>query len=1196
MGFFSSTSANSTKNKKSSFFNSPEFDIEGTNRQIQNAQMRIKDSGYKTEDSDSRNWFEKATNLPEKQNFFFDTLEILARPSQGILNPLSKMIKGEDQNITSSFFKGLSGQEKVRGSDIVDDLGMENKFGKAVLGTGLEIGLDPVSYIPGGVLLKGAKLGSKAVTAPLRGAYNLAEKASPTLKKLREEVIQPTYETAKDRLGYAFNDDYKATETLSGSKSNDLLDNYNKAENKRRYLQDEYSSKLINSAKITGVGAGEQVGRVMEAPLRQFEDVKGYEFPDGLRRTTDKSEVIDAIGQNKSMIGDASKGIRNTNKQYQSAINEFGTALDDTNKQISKLYFNLERSAGKEMDAATKASMRQARTEANRLDSQINNFGQVEGSMVRDFKKQIRDEHEMNFNILKEIRRVAPNGIKAVGFDLPEKLQSMNRLIGKGIDEVADELGYKSANDLLQTVKKLDGLPRKLSQTEIEARALKEMDRVGGKKHLDETLQGLKTARDAARKSINAAGKVKKSSTLQGKAFASLSNNPEYQTLNAQKESLQDTRDTLRNESKALKQTSVNKIRDLQESTNKLRETLKNPVMIQKEVERIAREMPKDPKITQAAANLIKSNAELRALAESEGIPISEIEGYMSHILSQEEKKKRKLKPVLIDQGNFGLGQPNKSILNQRKLMGSAEDVNEQTGRKFFEPNAYFATAQGQRRLIDYIQSVSFRKNVLNDRNFAVPYKKGMEVPNNAVVIDTNNYKFIKESGDLLEAVASKDIGGQYVVTKAAKQKLDKYKHAMTDEGSKAFLNTFDAMQSFWKRAALFSIPYHLRNDVGAKFNNWVGGMSQVDIVKYSREADVTVYNAMTKGKETPLYNEYRQQGLGASSQSQVEFARRGVDPDKAIEKLVKEGSKDLKGKVKDRLNPLRAFETSREFGDFIDQTNRFAAYKWAREKLKLSPEDAAKKTKELQFDYTKLSNFERDFAARAFPFYRWMRNNIPYQIKQFTNDPRKYANINKLRLNAQGAAGIDEENVPDWMKESFSLAVSSDGKGSGKMLGFNLPLGDITKLANPLKMAIDSSTPVAKLPLELGINRNLFYNKPIEKFEGQAKQFSILGQEFNVAIKTAYALEQSTGQIGRGLSGFLTKPEEKDQDTKFRMPSFGISGVLKDFDANKATYFQLRNKLKELQDYINYIEQQTGERPQSVNDIKKVKKSSFFS
>lgn len=1036
--------ANYSKSKGTSKWGSSsaiknDFDLEPVKRSINNAKLRIKDSGFNVEDTDQRNWFEKGTNLPQKQNWFFDTLELLNRPGQAVLNPIKERFNNDSESTLKNAWKGFSGQERARGSEVAESLGIENRIGKAIVGTGIDIGTDPLTYVPGGVLLKGAKGIGKGASLPVKAGYRALEKVSPKLKQVREEVVQPTYETFKDRLGYAFNDDYKATDTLSGGKSDMLLDSYNKAEGKRRYLQEEYSKNLTDTAKITGLDAGEQVGRVMEKNLKQFEDVP---------------------------------------------------LSKDQLKQIDELQ--------KEIDV-TIPKYKEANQEARDLAKY--HYAQV--------------VEESQSPLIKSIKDVSGGKmIKTSNMSEIVKLPAwMKRKDGMAIDELADELGYKYADDLVQDLKA----------------AL-------SKKPLVKDIRNIAKER--------------------------LLNDDYYKELIGNKESYKTVLDTMRKSKSGI-----------QPGT--------------KEIERIAREMPKDPKIQEAAKALLRSNNELRELARSEGIPINELEGYMTHILSREEKVRRKAKNIsAIDRGNFGLGQPNKKILSERQLKGSTEDVNEATGRKFFEPNAYFATAQGQRRLIDYIQSVSFRKNVLNDPDFARPYVKGTDIPENAVVIDTNNYKFIKESGDLLEDVASKDIGGQYVVTKAAKQKLDKYKYTMTDEGSKAFLNTFDRLQSFWKRAALFSVPYHLRNDVGAKFNNWVGGMNAYDLAKYSKEADVDVVNAMFRGKETPLYNEYRQQGLGATSQSQVEFARRGADPDKAVERMVKERSKGTKGKVLDRLNPLRAFETSREFGDFIDQTNRFAAYKWAREKLKLSPKEAAKKTKEMQFDYTKLSNFERDFMARGIPFYRWMRNNLPYQLRQFANDPRKYEFINKARLNAMEAAGINEENVPEWMKESFSMPVTSDGKGSGKMLGFNLPLGDLTKMSDPLKMGIDSLTPVAKLPLELGINRNLFYNKPIEKFKGQAKEFNILGKKFNLAIKKAYALEQATGQIGRGLSGFLTKPESKDQDTKFRMPSFGISGVLKDFDANKANYFELRAKLKELQDYISYIEQQTGKRPRTVNEI----------
>lgn len=607
-----------------------------------------------------------------------------------------------------------------------------------------------------------------------------------------------------------------------------------------------------------------------------------------------------------------------------------------------------------------------------------------------------------------------------------------------------------------------------------------------------------------------------------------------------------------------------------------------------KPIPRPIREISTNEEVQSAAKSLMRSNQLLRQYALDNGINIKEMEGYMTHVLSAEERKLRKsTKAISVDRGNFGVGQPNKKILNTRKLEGTVEDVNEQMGRKLFEPNAYFATGIGQRRLIEYVNSVKFRREVLSNPSFAVPYNKGDVVPNGATIIDVNDYKFAKD--DVLDELGLPDeIGGQYIVTNGVKESLDRYKKLTTDEGVNAFLKTFDAAQTVWKRAALFSIPYHLRNDIGAKFNNWVAGMNAAELTKYSAEADADVFNAVFRRQPSELYQEYTNQGLSSTALSQVEF-RPFSEPEEAIKKTITERSKDLKGNVLTRLNPLRAFETSREFGDFVDQTNRFALYKWAREKKNMNPEQATEMVNRVQFDYTNNTVMEREVLTRAIPFYRWMRNNIPYQLRQFAENPVKYARINKIRINAQEAAGIDDENTPQWMKEQFAIAVKGDGKGSGKFLSMGLPVGDLLKVTNPLKTAVDSLTPLIKTPIELQQNRNFFYKKPIEKFAGQEKQFQIPGTDINfgIPVKAAYLGEQATGQIGRGLSQYLQRQEDADQDLKFRKPSMGINSVIKDFDAKKARYYELLDELNKLQDQIDYIEQQTGQRPRTTRDIR---------
>jgi hypothetical protein len=930
-----------TSNSKwgsSSSVNTDPYSVDKLTQQIDNANVRIKDAGFAPQNTDKRNGFEKFLNLPQNQNWFFDTLEVLGRPGNAVKNVLDKAVgTGAKESIGEAALKGISGREKVSGAQMVKDhLGIENGFSKFLLGTALDIGTDPLTFVPGGVLAKGVTAPAKLAGKAVKGVYNATESLVPGLKTLRETKIEPALQSAKDGLGYAFNPNYKIDETLNGGKSTALQDLSQSTDNSRAFMQEEAMKNLANTAKSAGgIDTGVNVGRVMEAPLKQF-------------------------------------------------------------------------------------------------DSQYN-------------------------------------------------------LLDGSVTDNADEL-----NRLIQ-------------------------DR-----------------------------------------YAAIRTNPVPEV--------------------------VTKLRS---EIDQLKSNIQNP--IQTELPRPVRDMPTDPKIQQAAKTLVESNNTIREFAVDNGIDIPAMEGYMTHVWSQAERDARKInKPVKIDAGAFGQGNPNKNILKQRELMGSVEDINDKIGKPKFEPNAYFASGIGQKRLIDYVHAVKLRKEVLQNPDFSVPFIKGMDVPKNAEVIDSNNYTFLKESGDALDGIVpTEKIGGQYIVTKQAKMALDRYQKLNTDEGTKAFLKAFDGIQSLWKKGALFSLGYHFRNQAGATFNNYVAGMNTLDLARYTPEAFKEVSKSIS-GKESALFTEYRKQGLGSNTLSQVEFAKVGQEPEQAIQKTVDNMSKDTKGQIKQRLNPLNAFQTSQEVGNFFDQANRFALYKWAKDKG-MTPEQAAAKVREVQFDYSKTTPFEKNIATRVFPFYRWMRNNIPFQIKTFINDPRKYEYLNKARLNAQEAVGLNENNIPDYMKEQFAIPLYGQN-GKGKMLGLNLPLTDLTKLSKPGKTLVDAVTPLVKTPAELALNYNTFFGKKIQKFDGEQKQYQIPYTDiaFGVPVKGAYAFEQATGQIGRGFSGFLQKPDTKDQDIVNRLPSLGISSLTKPFDAEKYAYYEKLDQLKQLQDLMLFIQQQTGEKPRTLNQIKR--------
>lgn len=1152
------------------------YDTGAVTRQIDNAKLRLADAGVNVEtDTDKRNWFEKATNLPEGQNFFFDALELLSRPSQAILNVIDKVPDG-DRSVADAAWRGFSGRERVRGADIIEKRGIDDPFTKFALGTGLDIALDPVSYIPGGQIAKGTGFATRAAAKGISRGYRAAERI-PIVGRFSERVLRPAAQKVKDTAGYAFNRDYKLDETLDGGVDDTVKRLARETDNARQYLQEQSLATVADTARRAGgVDTGADVGRRMERDLDQslrsdrllsdimsgkrlsFNEASGelQDFVTNINKKVLNSPVVKRQIERKQKQID---GLKKRVEQHKATLLELesGDWLATRQQAVTDRLAKAMQGKGPRAQASLQ---RKADERLLKLEDQAR-------VLDRKLKSDIaRYEDEIMPKLLGQVDRIQ----RGIVFNPREG--------GKAFDLVNENASlYRRA--LGDQVKFIEEISRRGKFDDLVKPELKEA--------LRPIVTGLLVEGEKTVAGLRGTPEQKELRRLFGRNLQFAYDKKGNVRMKLVQRDPDKLYYAMKNASPVIPEdlTDFRNIKDpsgLEMGDIRFMDRLDNV-----NIPRPVREQSRDVEINFAAQDLMDSNQFIRDYARDNGIEIPELEGYMKHVLSKAEREARSRgRSAAIDQGARGQGNPKKSILNSRELHGSVEDINERVERPFFEPNAFFATAIGQKQLIDYVQAVQFRRKVLSNPNFAQRYERGMEIGPNHAVIDTNNYKFIKAGDEAPGAPLADEIGGEYLVTKAVKNALDRYQRLTTDEGTKGMLKALDATTNMWKKFALFSPLYHVRNLAGAMFNNYVGGMNTPNLIKYTKEGLQEVA-AAARGKESELFNEYRRQGLNSQAMSNVEFLR-STDPEKQVEKMVADRSKSFGGRLRDRLNPVNAFETSREAGDFIDQVNRFALYKWARDKG-ATAEQAAAKVREVQFDYTNLAPFEQNVLTRLIPFYRWMRNNIPFQIQQFINDPRKYANVNKARLNAQEAVGLDEETMPDYMKESFAVPVyGSEATGTGKTLGLNLPLADLTKLNDPLKVIIDALSAPLKVPLELGVNRSFFRNKPIQNFEGEQTQFQLPGGvDFGLDPKLAYVLENLTGQIGRGLSGYLKAPESEDQDAKFRTPSLGIKSLLRPYDVQANEYYTMLDELRKLQDYIRYIEQQTGQEVRTVNQIR---------
>ena len=102
----------------------------------------------------------------KKTSLFRRTLDIISRPlytSAGAAKAIVKNLDQDttnDENILEEAWKGLSGQEQDTYSDVLGELGVENKYIKGGFGFVLDVALDPTTFF-GGALIKGVGMAVK---------------------------------------------------------------------------------------------------------------------------------------------------------------------------------------------------------------------------------------------------------------------------------------------------------------------------------------------------------------------------------------------------------------------------------------------------------------------------------------------------------------------------------------------------------------------------------------------------------------------------------------------------------------------------------------------------------------------------------------------------------------------------------------------------------------------------------------------------------------------------------------------------------------------------------------------------------------------------------------------------------------------------------------------------------------------------
>lgn len=252
--------------------------LKSLQKQKENLEKRFAQEGINTDTlkggPDNRNILEKALNLTPDQGVLLDFFEILDRPVQAVKGAIRAGYDGK--TFVQGAFEGLSGKSKISGKEVLGfdknvDYGPIANF---ALDVGIDIALDPLTYLPAGFLFKNLK---KATTKTLSkvvqktDALYIKKLTDIVAKKEAGETLVDTIQRislddATDEVLALGTGDFDPVAYASGA-NRTYSNNINSLKARTDYLLDLYENGKVVNGYFEGTGGAIVNGKIQE-PLR----------------------------------------------------------------------------------------------------------------------------------------------------------------------------------------------------------------------------------------------------------------------------------------------------------------------------------------------------------------------------------------------------------------------------------------------------------------------------------------------------------------------------------------------------------------------------------------------------------------------------------------------------------------------------------------------------------------------------------------------------------------------------------------------------------------------------------------------------------------------------------------------------------------------------------------------------------------
>lgn len=225
---------------------------------------------------------------------------------------------------------------------------------------------------------------------------------------------------------------------------------------------------------------------------------------------------------------------------------------------------------------------------------------------------------------------------------------------------------------------------------------------------------------------------------------------------------------------------------------------------------------------------------------------------------------------------------------------------------------------------------------------------------------------------------------------------------------------------------------------------------------------------------------------------------KQGLNPVESIVEGVQgfKNSPQSQVSIDDVLRPVGANEDiflptriGQDISSQVEANNRIAPFLGLLKKGH-SPSEAADLVKTAQVDYSKLSDFEKEYMRRIFPFYSYSQGIAKFTGNELTQNP---GGAMSQTIQAVESMRDPDANAPDYIRETASIPIMTMEDGTQRYLtGFGLGFEDPAQFGGLLKgdlrqagrEAASRMNPLLKAPIEYLTGASLYQDGP---FGGRA-------------------------------------------------------------------------------------------------------------